>query len=357
MNSAPSQSENSSSAHPARPRRALTLINPNSRRGGLAADIDRYLSLLEQSGIVLIRDTSEGRNPSDLIRKHETLSDIDFVVIGGGDGTINAAASGLLETGLPLGILPLGTANDLARTLGLPMEPTEAAAVIVAGHTRRIDIGLVNGHPFFNVASIGLSVSLARELTAERKRRWGRLAYAVAAVRALAQGRRPFSADITREGGETVHVKTLQIAVGNGRYYGGGMAVWEHARIDDHCLDLYSLETSLSRLVLMALALRKGSQRQWRGVRGSCGGSIEIRTRRPRHVNADGEIVTTTPAKFSQIQGAVQVFAPPHLLKASGNPSSDVSSPSASRTGSLPRQPGAESETGAPWSNERGDPA
>jgi len=295
----------------------LVLINPNSRPGSLAASVDGCLSILERAGIVLVREMSQREGLSNLIQKHNTLSDIDLVVIGGGDGTINAAASGLLKTNLPLGILPLGTANDLARTLGLPADPAAAAAVIAAGHTRRIDVGLVNGHPFFNVASIGLSVTLARELTAERKRRWGRLAYAVAAIRALAQARRPFSADITREGDEIVHVKTLQIAVGNGRYYGGGMAVWEDARIDDHCLDLYSLEVSnWWRLLVMALALRKGSQRHWRDVRGSCGGAIEIRTSRPRQVNADGEIVTTTPAKFSQIKGAMQVFAPLHSSKA-----------------------------------------
>lgn len=329
-------------------RRALIIINPHSRHGSVASDVERALAVLEHDGVQLVRVASAERGSlADLIRHHETVSNIDLVIVGGGDGTINATAPALLETNLPLGILPLGTANDLARTLGIPADPAAAAAVIAAGHMRRIDIGVVNGHPFFNVASIGLSVTLARELTAERKRRWGRLAYAVAAIRALAQARRPFSADITREGGETVHVKTLQIAVGNGRYYGGGMAVWEDARIDDHCLDLYSLEVrSWWRLVFMALALRKGSQRHWRDVRGSCGGAIDIRTRRPRHVNADGEIVTMTPARFSQIEGAIQVFAPPHPPKAPGDLSPDASSPSASRTDCHPRRSGA----GALWS-------
>lgn len=165
-------------------------------------------------------------------------------------------------------------------------------------------------NPFFNLASIGLSVSVTGELTAERKRRWGRLAYGIAAVRALARAR-PFSAVIARDGSPPERVRTVQIAVGNGRYYGGGMAVWEHARIDDVCLDLYSLEIEgLWRLALLAFALRVGRQRRWPGVRASCGGALKVRTRRPRRVSADGEIVTTTPARFDLLPGAVEVFAP-----------------------------------------------
>ena len=83
---------------------------------------------------------------------------VDLVVIVGGDGTVNAALRGLMETGLPLGILPLGTANDLARTLRIPADPSAAAAVIIGGQMRRIDVDQVNDQFFINVASMGLSV-------------------------------------------------------------------------------------------------------------------------------------------------------------------------------------------------------
>jgi diacylglycerol kinase family enzyme len=107
-------------------------------------------------------------------------------------------------------------------------------------------------------------------------------------------------------------VKTFQIAVGNGRYYGGGNAVEKSAEIDDGRLDLYSLEMdSLWKLAWMAPSFRSGEHGAFEEVRAVRGRNFEIHTRRPRRVNADGEILTTTPARFSIIPGAIRVFAPP----------------------------------------------
>jgi YegS/Rv2252/BmrU family lipid kinase len=230
-------------------------------------------------------------------------------VLGGGDGTLSSAAPALLETGLPLGILPLGTANDLARTLGVPLDVAGAAQVIVDGELRRIDLGEVNGKPFFNVASMGLSVGMTRELTHDVKQRWGKLGYAVATFRALWH-MRPFVAAI-RSGDEVHKVRTLQISIGNGRYYGGGMAVEEGAEIDDGCLNLYSMEFDhLWKLALVYPAFRNGRHGMWKEVRTMRCSEVEIRTGRPKKINTDGEITTETPATFRVLRRAVSVFAP-----------------------------------------------
>jgi diacylglycerol kinase (ATP) len=152
-------------------RKALFLVNRRARLG--AQPIDDVRGLLQRGGIELV-DVEPGQDDalSDLIRRR--AGDCDLVIVGGGDGTLNGAAPGLLEVSLPLGVLPLGTANDFARTIGLPLNPIEAAKVIVEGHLQPIDLGEVNGHLFFNVASIGFSAELARELSGEAKRRWGR---------------------------------------------------------------------------------------------------------------------------------------------------------------------------------------
>jgi YegS/Rv2252/BmrU family lipid kinase len=288
-------------------RRALLLVNAKSRSG--AENLDAAVATLRANGIEPVhRDCGTREALSPLIVEHGR--GMDCVVVGGGDGTINAAAPGVMERQLPLGILPLGTANDLARTLGIPADLDQAARIIAEGHTRTIDLGIVNEQPFFNVASLGLSAELALQLTQDIKRRWGRMGYALVAMRVLARAR-PFTAVITsREGSK--RVRTLQIAVGNGRYYGGGNAVERTAAIDDQHLDLYSLElTRAWKLALMARSFRTGEHGAWEEVRAIRAKEFTIRTRRPRPINADGEIVTETPAHFTIRENAVTVYTPP----------------------------------------------
>ena len=104
----------------------------------------------------------------------------------------------------------------------------------------------------------------------------------------------------------------MQIAVGNGRFYGGGTVVAEDAAIDDGHLDLYSLEIrTVFKLALMLQSFRSGAHGAWSEVRTLRGTEFEIRTRRPRPVNVDGELIAETPAVFKVHPGAVTVFAPP----------------------------------------------
>lgn len=288
------------------PRSALLIVNERSRQGQAAAN--EAEKLLTAGGLTVLRKHSEG--PEDLnALVHRHAPEVDCIVLGGGDGTFNSASRALIETDRPLGVLPLGTGNDLARTLSIPMDLPGAIKVILAGRIHDIDIGEVNGRPFFNVASLGLSVQLTRNLTGDVKRRWGRLGYAIALIGAFMRSR-PFSAEI-RANGKVHHVKTLQIAVGNGRHYGAGMTVEEDARIDDGVLNLYSLEFDHPwRMLLLYPAFRKGKHGVWKQVRTLNCQEVEIRTRRPRSINTDGEITTETPATFKVLRRAVHVFIP-----------------------------------------------
>ncbi len=268
----------------------------------MGAALDR----LRAGGVTLFEGTCN--DPLDVtpcILAHRAR--VDCVIVGGGDGTLNAAGPGLLATALPLGVLPMGTANDFARSLGLPLDAAAAADVICGGLTRSIDVGEVNGRTFFNVASVGLAADLAQRLTAEHKRRFGRLSYALSASNVLLEAR-PFHATLLL-GEQKIMVRTMQIAVGNGRFYGGGNIVASGAQIDDGHLNLYSLEFSrVWRMALMVRSFKSGSHGAVREVRTARGASFEVITRRPRPVNADGELVTQTPARFTQRLQALSVY-------------------------------------------------
>jgi diacylglycerol kinase (ATP) len=285
-------------------RRALLICNAKARNGGL--DLDAVRQVLRDGGIEPVEPPPDAEC-RDVIR--DRAGDVDLVILGGGDGTMNHAAPALVASGLPLAILPLGTANDLARSLNLPLDPLAAARFIPTAQARPVDLGWVNGHYYFNVASIGFSAELAGELTAESKKAFGVLGYAVAAVRVLRRVR-PFTVTIEHDG--TVEkVTTIQVSVGNGRHYGGGMTVAESAAVDDGKLDFYSLEINhWWRLLALLPALRRGTHGRAADVRAFHAQEIRIATRRPRPVNTDGELTTHTPAHFKVMPKILQVFAP-----------------------------------------------
>lgn len=287
-------------------RSALLVINMHSRSGKDSAQ--RATELLTEAGFDLkVLDTPPAARLPSLIEQEG--KDASVIIVGGGDGTLNAAAAGIHAIQRPLGILPLGTANDLARTLGIPVDLEGAVNVIRNGIQRAIDVGTVNGHLFFNVASVGISCDLARELDPEVKRRFGRLGYAIAGIRVFGRAK-PFRATI-KTPNKTVGTRTLQIAVGNGRYYGGGNVIEEGAEIDDATLRLYSLEFAKAwKIILSFHHFRKGTHGNLEEVLTLHSDRIEILTSRPRPVNADGELITQTPAAFGVLRKAIQVFVP-----------------------------------------------
>jgi len=287
-------------------KKALLLVNEHSRKGNNL--ITQATAILQSLGFELIvKSTNHADEISTSIRQHQ--DQVELVIIGGGDGTLNCAIESLIDTRLPLGILPMGTANDLARTLKIPTDLAAACQVIADGKVRLIDLGWVNGQYFFNVASLGLSVQITQRLTKDAKRRWGILAYAVTALQTI-WASRPFRAEI-KVNNQSFHVKTIQIAIGNGRYYGGGMTVAEDATIDDGRLDLYSLETQhWWEIIALLPSMRQGNHSVWQNVRGLHAQEFEIYTSKPRPINTDGEITAYTPAKFRVIPQALAVIAP-----------------------------------------------
>jgi YegS/Rv2252/BmrU family lipid kinase len=293
----------------------LLIVNPGARAGN--SDLSEAVEFLRRSGLSVRREFIEApRQITELIERFG--SEVDGVVLGGGDGTFNRAAEALLKCGKPLGILPMGTANDLARTLGIPADLLSAAGIIVQGHTRRIDLGCVNDDVwFFNVAHIGLGTLVTRRLSEEKKRQWGKVSYLRTLLEAW-RGARPFRVELNCDGHrEDFH--SIEIAVGNGRSYGGGMTIASEARIDDQMLHLFSLDPqSVFRLAALFPALFTGNYEEKTKVRFRSGREITVRTVKPLKVVADGEERTLTPARFTIRHKALSVFVPADSKKQEG---------------------------------------
>jgi len=286
--------------------RLLVVVNLKASRAQRM--VGNALAYLAVHGFDLdVRQSSSSKSLANVI--HDCAEHADAIVVAGGDGTVNGSIAALIDAGKPVGILPFGTANDLALTLGIPADPLAAAGIIANGHLRPIDVGKVNDAYFLNVASVGLSVNIAKRQDEQLKRQWGVFSYVVATVDTLSAAQR-FAATITC-GDRTERVLAYQVAVGNGIHYGGGLMVSPDARIDDGLLDVYAIETtSIANLIALAPKLRDGTLVERDDVAFFRGATARIETDKPMPVNTDGEVTTETPAEFSVLAGALKVFAP-----------------------------------------------
>jgi YegS/Rv2252/BmrU family lipid kinase len=247
---------------------------------------------------------------SRAIVKHR--DQVDLVVVGGGDGTLLTAIDGLLETKLPLAILPLGTFNELARTLGVPTGVDGVAALLDDGVPFALDLGCVNGIHYFNEASIGLSTRVARLQTGTLKRALGMLTIPVTTLRALRHVR-PLHLEVEAADGTRERMRAIQLTVANS-YRFGGVVENPDASLEDGELWLYAIAGSGLRhtlQILAAVALRRFQHApDVVAVRGTRFVVRSVHGRRHR-VYADSEHVTSLPAEFTIIRRGVTILVPP----------------------------------------------
>jgi len=289
--------------------RILLAINPHARRG--ASVREEALALLRGRGhtVEWLEPRAGPHLSHEIARRAGT---IDLVAVGGGDGTLIGAVDGLRRAGVPLLILPLGTTNELARTLGIPFPLAEACALADSGHERRIDVGCVNGCWYFSEASIGLSTHVARAQTGAVKNRWGMLAIPIATARSL-RALRPFHLEIEEAGGVRRRVRTVQLTVANSNHF-GGIVENPDASLDDGKLTLFTIRWNSiwdGLGVVAAVAWRHFPDAP--AVDSLCGRRFIVRASNPRHrhhVFTDGEPATWTPAEFTVVPEAIAVRVP-----------------------------------------------
>lgn len=294
---------------------ALLLINRESRSG--AEHAGQVRDELRRLGVsVVVRDAGSSADIEEALASHADT--VDLVVIGGGDGTISMAARALLGYGLPVGLVPLGTANDLARTLDIPLDIHAACRNAVEGRPQAIDVGQCNDVYFVNVASLGIPVRASKYRSAAAKRWLGALGYAGNVVQAFRETE-PFDAELVWDD-HRKSVHTIQLVIGNGRYFGGGMAVTRDAAPDDGDLDIYSLAPQTYASMLGKLpGLIRGPDHTLTGVSLFKASTVRVTTRDPMPINTDGEVSTATPADFRVIPAALRVMVPASIRSATGN--------------------------------------
>jgi diacylglycerol kinase family enzyme len=240
-------------------------------------------------------------------------SPADVVTVGGGDGTLSAAAAALIDSGKPLGILPLGTANHFARDLGIPTDVEAAISTIVEGHVRAVDVGEMNGRLFLNNSSIGLypaAVAGRQELRHHGHGRW--MATLYAAVSAFR--RYPLVTLVLRTGEQSVRVTTPFVFVGNNEYELSLLALGRRQALDCGRLTVYLTRNTgrlgLLRLVLRALFGRLEQDRDFHSMRTS---ELLIESgRRSLTVAVDGELTLCRPPIRCRVRPrALAVLVPP----------------------------------------------
>ncbi|MGA8533667.1 MAG: YegS/Rv2252/BmrU family lipid kinase [Candidatus Tumulicola sp.] len=232
----------------------------------------------------------------------------DCIVAAGGDGTLVGLIGRAIDAGVPIGVVPGGTFNELARTLAIPLEVGAACDVIAAGRTRAIDVGLVNGVHYINEASIGISSRAARLQTSDLKQRFGFLAVGAAVLQALWYAR-PMFAEVSYQD-TVVRFKTIQLTIANSNRFGGVFAVSD-AAIDDGWLDLYSVEIeTFWQAFRVARAILQGKRESVPGLRTLRAERFAVRQHRKHHISADGEPAGKTPATFRVLPKALRVLVP-----------------------------------------------
>jgi len=222
------------------PDRALVVVyNPAAGGGGRADEV--RAAFVERGVEPTWIETTEKDAGADIARR-AVEAGARIVVAAGGDGTMRACAEGVLDSGVPLGIIPLGTGNLLARNLEIPKDPGAAVDVVLAGVERVIDVGTANGEAFVAVAGMGLDAHMMAAAVPEMKARLGPLAYVATAFRHLR--RSPFPVELELDGDERRLYRSTMVLIGNMRELPGGLTVFPDADPEDGWLEVLVVEAS-----------------------------------------------------------------------------------------------------------------
>jgi diacylglycerol kinase (ATP) len=309
----------------------LVIVNPKSA-GGSTHERWREISsdLRAHFGPYNVAFTLRAGGGIELA-KQGALEGRKFIIACGGDGTINEVANGILNSGVDceLGIFPSGTGGDFRRTLGIPSNARDAAKSIKNGETKLIDVGRVTFQNFLdetetryflNVSSFGLATSIVERVKTTNSLKWipstylrGKASFALSSAQEVLDMR--FTAVRVRiDDSEELPLNTLNFAVANARFFGGGMKIAPEAKLSDGLLDVISIgDIPTSKILLNAYSIYKGTHLHLPEVKSKCARRIEASPNDPDqeiHIEVDGELPGKLPAIFEIVPDALRVRVP-----------------------------------------------
>jgi YegS/Rv2252/BmrU family lipid kinase len=284
------------------------LVNPASAHGRTLKLLPQLERELDARRIPFRVERTRGLEDGVERALHAAEAD-EIPVVVSGDGLIGAIGGALAGSEVPLGIVPGGRGNDLARVLGIPSDPEAAVAMLAAGQTRRIDVGEVNGERFLGIVSVGFD-SEANRLANETEWLRGNLVYAYAGLRTLF-GWKP--ARFTIQVGEQRERFTgYSVSVANSKAFGGGMFIAPDADLSDGEFDVVTVgEHGKLRSLTILPKVFKGTHVEEDEVRVFRASRLELSASRPFPVYADGEHLTDLPATLRVLPHALSVIVPP----------------------------------------------
>jgi diacylglycerol kinase (ATP) len=287
------------------------ILNPTA---GSVRDLDEVVMQLRRMPNAEMKLTgrrgSAARFARTALRKGSNI-----IVAAGGDGTLNEVINGVGENlgDARVGLIPLGTGNDFARTIGVPTDLEAAIDLIATGETRAIDLVRVTSDEvryFVNVSAGGFSGLVDEKLTPKMKKTWGPLAYLRGAAAALSE-LRAYRTTLALDNSEALTLDLYNMVVANGRYIAGGRMIAPEALIDDGLLDVVLIrERPAPELALLAAQVAIGTHLSSDTIVFRRAAKVTVNSKPRMCFNVDGELVSSEPARFEILPRALRFIAP-----------------------------------------------
>ncbi len=291
------------------------ILNPISKPLKILLFLQPAIELFENAGYEVNLQKCIHYGDAEIEAKKAAESgEFNIIVAAGGDGTFNQVINGIVGTNIPLGLIALGTSNVLMRSLGFPLNPIDAAKIILEGNLKKWDLGIINERYFAIMASCGFDALATEKTNLKLKRVAGKYAYIFAAIQNLLTYK-PYPMRVVLNGQETQY-QPIFVNVANAPLYGGSYKLTPNAKMDDGLLDVFLFDSSsFSRLLYFALRVILNLPLNMREISIARAKTVELQAPGRVPYQVDGDVFGSLPVKVSIRPRAIPIITPKNLIK------------------------------------------